>query len=244
MSVNARCASVARLDPKVVQPDRRLSPTLLISSGALDAELAALLWVLVEAGVPLVAAARETTHGEALRSAIGLLAAERGAVDDGAIAGGTVRAASLEDVLRLTGGAGEAPDVGDEARDLGVVCVIRDATPAGQPRAGFVVSTAHYVRPVERDAAGHLQRRPPAILTAWDERARRFDHFFWAITDELATRSAMGPDDFDDTHRRRTALLRDLVDAQVFDDEHVRRHIDRAALVEAHMGAIRANAPN
>jgi hypothetical protein len=240
----------------VVQSDPRLSPTQLILSGVVDAEIAAVLWVLVERGVPLVAAARESIHGESLRSAIGLLAAERGAVDDGALAGGTVRAASLEDVLRLTGGAGTAPDVGDEARDLGVVCVLNVAgspelassagqpDSADQPVAGFVVSTVHYVRPVERDGAGHLQRRPPAILSAWDEEARRFDHFFWAIIDELATRSAMDAHEFDDTHRRRTALLHDLVDARVLEDEHIRRHIDRAALVEAHMGAIRANAPN
>jgi hypothetical protein len=54
----------------------------------------------------------------------------------------------------------------------------------------------------------------------------------------------MDADEFNDAHRRRTALLRDLVDARVVDPEHIRRHIDRVALVDAHMGAIRANAPN
>ena len=235
---------VARLGHKVTQPDRGPSVTQLILAGTLDAELAGLLWLLVEHGVPLVAAARVTAHGEDLRSAMGRLAAERGATDDGALAGGTVRAESLEDVLRLTGSASADFAVGDEARDLGVVCVLHGAGPADEPPTGFVVSSAHYVRPVERDAAGHLQRRPPGILSAWDERGQRFDHFFWAITDELATRAGLDGADFDTAHRRRAALLRDLVEARVMDDEHIRRHIDRAALVDAHLGAIRANAPN
>ena len=228
----------------MAQTDRSVSPTQLILFGALDVELAGLLWLLAERGVPLVAAARDTAHGEALRRAISVLAAERGATDDGALAGGTVRAESLEDVLRLTGSASAELIVGDEARDLGVVCVLRVAEPEDQADTGFLVRSAHYVRPVERDGAGHLQRRPPAILGAWDEGARRFDHFFWAIIDELATRARMDATEFDTTHRRRVVLLRDMVDARVLDDDHIRRHIDQAALVEAHMEAIRANAPN
>ena len=70
--------------PDVVQSDHRPSPTQLILAGTLDAEAAALLWVLVERGVPLVAAAREAAQGETLRGAIGLLAADRRAMDDGA----------------------------------------------------------------------------------------------------------------------------------------------------------------
>jgi hypothetical protein len=50
--------------------------------------------------------------------------------------------------------------------------------------------------------------------------------------------------EFDTTHRRRVALLADLVDARVVDPDHIRRHIDQAALVDAHMGAIRANPRN
>jgi hypothetical protein len=214
-----------------------------VAAGALDVELCGLLWLLSERAVPLVAAATDIGHGALLRGAIAALLEDVAGTDDGPLPGGTVRGGSLEDVLRV-GGASTAPagtgDVGDESRDLGVVCVVRPSDAA----APFVVATAHYVRPVERDAAGHLQRRPPAILAAWDERARHFDHFFWAITDELATRAGLEPPEFDDAHRRRVALLRDLVDAQVFDEEHVRRHIERAALVEAHMGAIRTNAPN
>lgn len=239
-----RGAPLARLGRKVTQPDPRPSPTRLIASGTLDAELAALLWLLAEHGVPLVAAALETSRGEELRGAIRLLAAQRGATDDGTLAGGTVRADSLEDVLRLTGSTGPDPALGDAARDLGVVCVLKNTETRQTTSDKFMVSTAHYVRPVERDGAGHLQRRPPAILSAWDERANRFDHFFWAITDELATRANIDPAEFDATHHRRVVLLRDLVDAGILDEEHIRRHIDQAALVEAHVGAIRANAPN
>lgn len=198
-----------------------------------------MLWLLTEHGVPLVAATTVASAGESLRRAIGVLTANALATDDGALPGGTLRAASLEDVMRLTAGGAHSENVTDEARELGVVCVLKELD-----SVGFVVSTAHYVRPVERDGAGHLQRRPPAILSAWDSTARRFDHFFWAITDELATRANTDTREFDAMRQRRVALLRDLVDARVFDEEHIRRHIDRAALVEAHIGAIRANPPN
>ena len=86
-------------------------------------------------------------------------------------------------------------------RDLGIVLVMRD---------GRVVA-AHYVRPVERDAAGHLQRRPPALLAAWSADAPAPDHYYWAITDELATRAGMERDEFEDEHRRRRERLGNLV---------------------------------
>jgi hypothetical protein len=89
------------------------------------------------------------------------------------------------------------------------------------------------VRPIERDAAGHVQRRPPALLSAWSSDMSRLDHFFWAITDELATRVGLEADEFDRLHRRRRRLLTDLVAARVFDLADMRRHIEAAALVEA-----------
>ena len=92
-------------------------------------------------------------------------------------------------------------EIADEVRDLGIVLVLRD---------GRVVA-AHYVRPVERDGAGHLQRRPPALLAAWSPDAAAPDHFYWAITDELATRAGMERDEFEDEHRRRRERLVNLV---------------------------------
>ena len=41
--------------------------TYLVTEGVLDADLGALLWMLVEAGVPLVVATRDEHHGERLR---------------------------------------------------------------------------------------------------------------------------------------------------------------------------------
>ncbi|MEX2548482.1 MAG: hypothetical protein WD830_11965 [Chloroflexota bacterium] len=217
------------------------SATRLIAEGVLDGELAGLLWSLLEGGVPLVVATR---HGEAaateVRSAFAALVGSGHATADGALPGGTVHADSLEDLMRFSG-AEHLDDVPDEARDLGVVLVLGRATP-GEP---LRLVRAHYVRPIERDAAGHIQRRPPALLSAWDEQAARLDHFFWAITDELATRVGSDAHDFDVAHRRRVRLLNDLAAARVFEADEIRRHIERAALVEAGTrGAAQADAPN
>ena len=176
-----------------------------LAGGALDGELLALVWMLAELGVPLTVAAPDATAARELRNGIcALLPADRHAADL-ALAGGTVVAASLEDVLRVLGGGsghtghGESShgesnhreqghgeqghgEIADEVRDLGIVLVLRD---------GRVVA-AHYIRPVERDGAGHLQRRPPALLAAWSADAPAPDHFYWAITDELATRAGHG----------------------------------------------------
>jgi len=215
--------------------------TELISEGFLDAELAALLWLLVDGGVPLVV----TTNGEVplaeeLRGATAALVGSGRKTADGAIPGGVVRGSSLEDLLRLSGAA-ESNEVPDDARELGIVAVL------GQPDDGGPIRLvrAHYVRPIERDVAGHLQRRPPALLSALDEATSRLDHFFWAITDELATRVATEAHEFEIAHRRRARLLTDLVTARVFDGPDLRRHIERAAVVETGtMGVSQADTPN
>lgn len=215
--------------------------TELIAAGVLDPELAALLWLLLEGGVPLVVT---TNHGtpaaEELRGAFAALVGPGHTTADGALPGGTVRGAGLEDLLRISG-AHDADDVPDDARELGVVLVL------GQPDLGESVRLmrAHYVRPIERDAAGHIQRRPPALLSALDESTSRLDHFFWAITDELATRVEAEPHEFELAHRRRARLLAELVSARVFKGRDVSRHIERAALVESSsMGPSQADTPN
>lgn len=215
--------------------------TELTAEGVLDADLAALLWLLMEAGVPLVVASRNAqTAAEEVRGALSGLVARHHVTADGALAGGVVRADSLADVLRLSGAAadGELPDA---ARELGLVLVVGQSDPGEQVR----VIRAHYIRPIERDGAGHLQRRPPALLSAWDERAARLDHFHWGILSELAQRAATDLGEFEFMHRRRTRLLEDLASAQVFDQDELRRHIEHAGLVEASAGEnSQADAPN
>jgi len=70
------------------------------------------------------------------------------------------------------------PTADDEQRALGLVVVV------GGGRAAAV----HYIRPVERDREGHLQRRPPAVLSTWDDARGTVEHFAWAMTPELAAR--------------------------------------------------------
>lgn len=177
-------------------------PTLAarVASGELDADLVALVWLLAESGVPLTVASDDPDAARELRTAVAALMPDHHAADL-ALPGGSVRATSLEQVLGVLGGA--PGEVDDSVRDLGVVLIL----------IGDRVTAAHYVRPVERDAAGHLQRRPPALLGAWNDGAARFDHFYWAITDELATRAGMDQGDFEDEHRRRTQRLSPPVSA-------------------------------
>jgi hypothetical protein len=63
------------------------------------------------------------------------------------------------------------------------------------------------VRPVERDGAGHLQRRPPAVLAAWNERSGAVDDFSWAVTDELAARTGLTRQDLEDQRESRRDQL-------------------------------------
>jgi hypothetical protein len=90
---------------------------------------------------------------------------------------------------------------------------------AGTAEAGTAGGTAwrvaacHYVRPLERDVAGHVQRRPPAILATWDARRDRLEHFAWGVTTELAMRVGLGRDDFEREHGERTRAIAALVAA-------------------------------
>ena len=178
------------------------APTLveLVGAAEIDAELAALLWLLAEHGVPLVSASPDRGAAERTRAAFArAVRATQPGLD--ALAGGSVIAGSLEDVLRLSSGTPGGAEVSDAARDLGVV-VVRD---------GSHVTSAHYIRPVERDGAGHLQRRPPALLAAWNSEREALDHFWWSITEELATRVGMDRAGFEDEHGRRIEQLANRV---------------------------------
>ena len=224
--------------------------TQLIHDGAIDPELAALLWLLFDARVPIVAMVTgDPMPGIEMRAAIEALSPGATGTADGAMPGGVLRGSSLEDALRAPGlqivaldphgdahsHEGHAPEIPDAARDMGVVVVLDEPAADGVAH----VLRAHYVRPVERDIAGHTQRRPPALLSAANDEGR-LDHFFWAINDELATRAEMDAADFEREHARRSRLLADLVVAHVFDAPSVRRHIDAALLV----GRSEPDAPN
>lgn len=279
-------------------PPRQRSVVELIRAGTLDAELAALLWVLLEARLPIVVAAERPRVGKstvlgalldflppgtrrfelagafetfdwlpharelgwsmsagaatgsplterANPSTAYLLAAELSdhlpeytwgdaarvairALTVGYGLGSTIHADSLEEVLAAL----HAPPVAltdDELSRLGVVLVLRAfAPPAGDLASGPVrrVVAAHYVRPVARDAHGHVQRLGPAVLATWDADEDRFEHFAWGVAAELAERTGRRTGELLDEQERRRAYLAGLADAGVTDVKAVRAAID------------------
>ena len=230
---------------------RNRAVTQLIHERVLDPELAALLWMLADAHVPIVAmVSDDPAPAIEVRAAIEALTRAGPATADGAMPGGVLRGASLEDALASPGlriasdphdhDHDHGADLPDEARELGVVIIL------GKPAhatGGSVVLRAHYVRPIERDQAGHFQRRPPALLSAVGE-SGALDHFFWAINDELAARAEMSAADFEREHARRAVVLRDLVAAHVFDNASMRRHIDTIELAGPAVGSSNPDAAN
>jgi flagellar protein FlaI len=277
-------------------PPRPRSIVELLRGGTLDAELAALLWLLVEARLPLIAAAERSGAGKTTllgamldflppgtrrielrgidedfawlphaaelgwpgrpdpalaareRTTPGsayLLAAELSdhhphytwgdaarvalrALSIGYGLGATVHADSLEEVFDLL----HRPPVAvtdDELSRLGVVLVLRAvAPPPGDVAAGSLrrIVAAHYVRPVSRDAHGHIQRLPPAVLATWDPHADRFEHFAWGIMAELAGRVGRRTGDFAAEHERRRDYLAGLAEAGVVEVDDVRAALD------------------
>ena len=134
---------------------------------------------------------------------------------------GTLHAESLREVMAMLA----APPVSlgeDEIRRLGVVLIVRAF---GRPPIRRIVA-AHYLRPLERDGQGHLQRRPPAVLATWDAERDVLDHFSWGLGPELAPRIGMIQADFERAQAVRARLLTDLVAAGTFDPEQVRTAID------------------
>lgn len=245
----------------------------LIRDGSLDPELAALLSLLVEAGVPAVVASTDSATSDAVRGALLDLLPEDATVvrlagageafgwlpeaadlgwlpdppgdgagdrstapeaaaradstvlvadlDPDAPAGtwgeralvairalslgygmlATARGARLEEVLgRLAAKPVGALD--DELTRLGVVLILAmDAT------SRMRVAAAHYVRPVSRDAEGHVRRLPPAVLATWSPTTGRWEHFAWGIVDELAGRVGSSPRELEREQARRAGIL-------------------------------------
>lgn len=116
----------------------------------------------------------------------------------------TMRGARLEDVLSALA-ARPVGAMDDELTRLGMVLVL---APTGEGATRVVA--AHYLRPVSRDAEGHVHRFGPAVLATWDDREERFEHFGWAITDELAGRIGLTTAELEREQHRRAMLLRDL----------------------------------
>jgi hypothetical protein len=189
----------------------------LLHAGTLDPRTAALLWLLADGGVPLVVAG--PAPAESRRALAGALLAldpgRRWVVIDGdeelitterlaallrggAGVGIALAADDLEGVLERFVGDG-LPE--DAARRLGVVVIAEEVAP------GLRCQVVHYLRPTERDAQGHLQRRPPAVLAAWDERADRFEDYAWGITPELADRVDRSQADLEERQADRARLL-------------------------------------
>lgn len=288
-------------DPRSPEPR---SIVELVRDGTLDASLAALLWLLVEARVPLVVAAGPSGTGKStlLHALLALLPAGTriqelaGYAEDfawlpeaatlgwrphgfaglagagrhpgdglpgaarvepgttvllvhefsdhlplytwGEVArvvvralslgyglGATIHADALEEVLGELGD----PEVGltdDELSRLGVVLVLRAFRDRATGAVVRRVAAAHYVRPVVRDAAGHVQRLGPAVLATWDPATDAFEDFAWGIAPELAERTSRRAGDFELERTRRADYLSGLVRAGMTSTDEVRAAVD------------------
>jgi hypothetical protein len=234
----ARCAVLTEVLASDERPSDRLGdvpaePTIdvadapslvaLIAQGVLDAELAALVWLLVEGRIPLVVAAPAGRAGAGGQLLAGVLASVHSdeAVDGlraplsaagasslirGRRAGGVLEAGSLGEVRERLG-AGPLPLTPDQLTFLGCVLVLGESTGAGARRGRLRVTAAHYVRPLARDAHGHAQRLDPAVLATWDDRLGRYEHFAWGVLPEIAARLGRRAGDLEaDLHHRRDDL--------------------------------------
>jgi hypothetical protein len=224
------------------EPPPSLRPSLveLIRTGVLDAELAALVWVLVEGAVPVVVAAPDERLGAGAQLLRGIIGSIRPELDDvelgqpltrtaagrltrGKRPGGVVAGASLEDVHRRLASP-PLPMSDDELTFLGCVLVLGPSSAGGSPGPLRVVA-AHYARPLARDAHGHQQRLGPAVLATWDEQAGRYEHFSWGVLPEIAARLGRRPGDLErDLHHRRDDLA-GLAKAGIVALDEVRRLI-------------------
>lgn len=121
----------------------------------------------------------------------------------------TIHADSLEEVLDGL----RSRDVGagaDELSYLGLVLVLRAVpraapSPDGSPARRVVA--AHYLRPVARDAGGHVQRLGPAVLATWAPETDSFEDFSWGILPELAVRLGVKAGDLEADLAARRDLL-------------------------------------
>jgi hypothetical protein len=199
----------------------------LVRDGVLDAELAALCWLMVEGGVPVVVTG-EPEVSERLLIADVLIhlppAAPALIIDlDAGQPNVTSLASFMRAGMRLAAvakapglkeliGSATGPDTGlpeDAVRRLGVVLVVGlvPSVVPGPVTDRARVLAAHYLRPLERDGGGHVQRRPPAVLATWEPTLDSFDHFAWGVTSELADRVDRSQSSFEELQASRAAGL-------------------------------------
>jgi hypothetical protein len=155
------------------------------------------------------------TWGPRARVAIRALALGYGMV-------ATMTADRLEDVLDRLGSGSVGADQ-DELSRLGIVLIIRALdVPAEEGEPPRRVAAAHYMRPVVRDAHGHVQRMPPAVLAAYDGHADRLEHYAWGIVGELAALTGRKPIEFEREQARRAEYLTGLARGGILDPDAVR----------------------
>jgi len=212
----------------------------LVAAGVLDAQLAALAWLLLEDGVPVNVGGPGCDGRDALLDALvaalpadrrpdpaapaaerrlvrlagtlaistppGLLRAALSATTGRSGLAAAIEAKDLAEVLAVLHGQGLADD---EISFLGAVLVLgADGEVGGGTRGSPArVVAAHYLRPVARDAAGHVQRLGPAVLATWDPGRSEYDHFAWGIYPELAARTGRRAGDLEREHLDRAERL-------------------------------------
>jgi hypothetical protein len=216
------------------------SPSIVGLLGTtLDPDLAALVWLLVEGGVPLVVATppnRERAGLELLHAILDSVRTDDAAADlqpglDRAAAwalvhgqrpGAVLPAPSLEELRNLLA----EPPIRLSPEELTFLgCVLVLDAPDGRAAGRLRVTAAHYVRPLARDAHGHAQVLPPAVLATWDDRLERYEHFAWGVLPEIAARLGRKAGDLEaDLHHRRDDLA-GLATARLTSLEEVRRLI-------------------
>jgi hypothetical protein len=168
-----------------------------IRGGVLDPELAALLWLLVEGGVPVHVVSADAAAGASLAGALRPLARDAASVSSGP-------GDALEDVLRQPVPLRPA---------TGAVAIVRE---------GRVVA-AHVQRPPLRDAGGHVRPQGPGVLATWDPALGAWEHFAWGVTPELADATGKRAGDFEIDHERRKAFLSALAASPLGDHDELAR---------------------
>jgi hypothetical protein len=165
--------------------DRRATLISLVREGVCDAELAALVWLLVSAGVPVHVAAPDAGQASAVAATLRSLAPTPSTVSSGA-------GAALEEVLRQP-------------------VPLRPASGAVLILAEDRIVAAHLQRPPLRDAGGHVRSQGPAVLATWDAAEGGWEHFAWGVIPELADATRRRAGDFEIEHGRRREFLEQLV---------------------------------
>ncbi len=204
-----------------------------IRAGMLDAELASLVSVLIEQGLPLVVAAPTSSRasgwaGAEVRDAFGRALLESGRSSPPTRRTGapvTVDAASLESVLA------RMPLLSlDSVDDAGARVAIVMILGPDETDDTWRVAATHLLRPPLRDGQGHIQRQGPAVLATWDPGLRRFEHFSWAVLPELAVLVERHAGDLESEIAERADLLAGLVAQQVDAPVAVRLAIEAAGV--------------